>query len=216
MNRWLQIAFCLVATAYAGLSCMAEPHPQNLKVDINNLVLYNYDTFDTSVFGMMGGIVPSMMKTYNYHISIGDIVAVNGDPAKGTLLCTHTMFIESYGRSRWRWASHRRYYSFDDRRLFSRNIDAGWIAGGNDIHSRAIRGCSSSWRSRECDALQHDSYRWNRRVPGRPWPSRPRRTVDGANCLGERKSREPAAKRRRHREHRAATTPGRKEGRSGA
>jgi hypothetical protein len=95
MNRWLQIAFCLVATAYAGLSCMAEPHPQNLKVDINNLVLYNYDTFDTSVFGMMGGIVPSMMKTYNYHISIGDIVAVNGDPAKGTLLCTHTMFVLS-------------------------------------------------------------------------------------------------------------------------
>jgi NAD(P)-dependent dehydrogenase (short-subunit alcohol dehydrogenase family) len=31
--------------------------------------------------------------TYNYHISIGDIVAVGSKPAKGTLLCTHTMFV---------------------------------------------------------------------------------------------------------------------------
>ena len=35
------------------------------------------------------------MKTYNYHISVGDIVAVGGTPAKGTLLCTHTMFVLS-------------------------------------------------------------------------------------------------------------------------
>jgi hypothetical protein len=35
------------------------------------------------------------MKTYNSHISIGDIVAVGGKPAKGTLLCTHTMFVLS-------------------------------------------------------------------------------------------------------------------------
>jgi hypothetical protein len=34
-----------------------------------------------------------MMKTYNYHVSIADIVAVGGAPAKGTLLCTHTMFL---------------------------------------------------------------------------------------------------------------------------
>jgi hypothetical protein len=64
-------------------------------VNVNNFVLYNYDTFDTTQFGTNAAATNVMMKTYNYHISIGDIVAMNGEPAKGTLLCTHTMFVLS-------------------------------------------------------------------------------------------------------------------------
>ena len=58
-------------------------------------MLYNYDTFDTTQFSTNPSATSVQMKTYNYHISIGDIVAVGGTPAKGTLLCTHTMFVLS-------------------------------------------------------------------------------------------------------------------------
>ena len=75
--------------------CLAQVKPTTVQVDVKNFVLYNYDTFDTTQFGTNPASTSVMMKTYNYHISIGDIVAVNGSPAKGTLLCTHTMFVLS-------------------------------------------------------------------------------------------------------------------------
>lgn len=68
---------------------------QTLRVNVENFVLQNYDTFDTTLFGTNPNRTEVMMKTYNYHVSIGDIVALNGRPAKGTLLCTHTMFVLS-------------------------------------------------------------------------------------------------------------------------
>jgi len=86
------LVLCLI---FAASACLAQVKPTTLKVDVNNFVLYNYDTFDTAQFGTDAAATNVMMKTYNYHISIGDIVAVNGVPAKGTLLCTHTMFVLS-------------------------------------------------------------------------------------------------------------------------
>jgi uncharacterized protein (TIGR03437 family) len=62
-------------------------------VDVNNFVLYNYDTFDTTQFSTNKTATNVAMKTYNYHIGVGDITAVGGAPAKGTLFCTHTMFL---------------------------------------------------------------------------------------------------------------------------
>ena len=73
----------------------AQGSPSTLQVDLSSYVLYNYDTFDTSQFGTNRNATNVMMKTYNYHISIADITAVNGAPAKGALLCTHTMFVLS-------------------------------------------------------------------------------------------------------------------------
>ena len=86
------LVLCLI---FAASACLAQVKPTTLKVDVNNFVLYNYDTFDTTQFGTNPAATNVMMKTYNYHISIGDIVAVNGVSAKGTLLCTHTMFVLS-------------------------------------------------------------------------------------------------------------------------
>jgi hypothetical protein len=74
---------------------LAQTPPTTFQVDVNHFVLYNYDTFDTTQFGMNPNPTSVPMKTYNYHISVGDIVAVGGTPAKGTLLCTHTMFVLS-------------------------------------------------------------------------------------------------------------------------
>jgi hypothetical protein len=91
-NMIWQIAFGAVI---CGFSCFAQTPPTALQVDVNNFVLYNYDTFDTIQFGTNPNPTSVPMKTYNNHISIGDIVAVGGTPAKGTLLCTHTMFVLS-------------------------------------------------------------------------------------------------------------------------
>jgi hypothetical protein len=98
MNRLISmtrnIAFAVVI---CGLPCLAKTPSGTLQIDVNNYVLYNYDTFDTTQFGMNPSATSVPMKTYNSHISIGDIVAVAGKPAKGTLLCTHTMFVLSPG-----------------------------------------------------------------------------------------------------------------------
>jgi len=85
----------VLAIAFASSACLAQEKTTTIKVDVNNFVLYNYDTFDTSQFGMNPSGTNVMMKTYNYHISVGDIAAVGGKAAKGTLLCTHTMFVLS-------------------------------------------------------------------------------------------------------------------------
>jgi hypothetical protein len=80
---------------FGASASLAQVKPTTVQVDVHNFVLYNYDTFDTTQFGTNPAATNVMMKTYNYHISIGDIVAVNSAPAKGTLLCTHTMFVLS-------------------------------------------------------------------------------------------------------------------------
>jgi hypothetical protein len=98
MSRITGLFFVALSCAMLSLGVAAQESrkaPLEVQVDVNNFVLYNYDTFDTNLFGTDPSTTHSVMKTYNYHISIGDIVAVGGKPAKGTLLCTHTMFVLS-------------------------------------------------------------------------------------------------------------------------
>ena len=98
MSRITSLLFVALAgaTLLSGVSAQeSSKAPLEVRVDVNNYVLYNYDTFDTSQFATNPSSTHAMMKTYNYHISIGDIIAVGGKPAKGTLLCTHTMFVLS-------------------------------------------------------------------------------------------------------------------------
>src|SRR5438552_3635618 len=87
MKQFFSLAFAAVA--------LAQP-PTTLQMDVNNFVLYNYDTFDMNQFGTNGSATNIMMKTYNFHVAIGDITAVSGTAAKGTLLCgTMPMFVLS-------------------------------------------------------------------------------------------------------------------------
>lgn len=96
MNNWIDLARRIaLAAVIAAFPSLAQTPPTGLQVDVNTFVLYNYDTFDTTQFGMNPSRTSVPMKTYNYHISIADVVAVSGTPAKGTLLCTHTMFVLS-------------------------------------------------------------------------------------------------------------------------
>lgn len=77
----------------AGISCLAQTPVTELQVDLNNYVLYNYDTFDTTQFYTNKSATVSVMKTFNFHVGIGDVVAVSGAPAKGTMFCAHNMFL---------------------------------------------------------------------------------------------------------------------------
>jgi hypothetical protein len=95
MNRWVVVKSIVSLAVLAAWSCFAEVRPTTLQVDVSDFVLYNYDTFDTTQFGTNPSATNVMMKTYNFHVSIADIVAVSGTPAKGTLMCTHTMFVLS-------------------------------------------------------------------------------------------------------------------------
>jgi len=96
VNRWNNTThFIVFSVVICGFTCLAQTPAIKLQVDVDNFVLYNYDTFDTTQFGTNPSRTSVPMKTYNYHIGIGDIVAMGGRPAKGTLLCTHTMFVLS-------------------------------------------------------------------------------------------------------------------------
>ena len=61
--------------------------PTILEVDIENFVEYQGDINDLSKFQTNPGIAPSAgIKTFIPTMNIGDIVAVNGQPAKGTFV----------------------------------------------------------------------------------------------------------------------------------
>jgi len=82
-----------IGALLGGISCLAQTPVTELQVDVSNFVLYNYDTFDTSQFNTNKNITNVPMKTYNYHIGVGDVTAVGGAPAMGALFCTHTMLL---------------------------------------------------------------------------------------------------------------------------
>ena len=74
----LYLATCRPALAQA---------PVVLQIDIENLVEYQTDTMDTSRYGTNPDITPSAgILRFAPAIAIGDIVAVNGEPAKGTFV----------------------------------------------------------------------------------------------------------------------------------
>ena len=94
MIKQCRILVAVVVFAMAGhKTSLAQTPVTELRVDVNNYVLYNYDTFDTSQFSTNRNATNVPMKTYNYHIGVGDVTAVGGAQAKGTLFCTHTMFL---------------------------------------------------------------------------------------------------------------------------
>ena len=57
-----------------------------LVVDVENLVAYSEDTSDLSKFATGPNATPAALpKNFNFRVDIGDIVAVNGQPARGTI-----------------------------------------------------------------------------------------------------------------------------------
>jgi len=79
----LAAALCVAASSQPGLAQV--PSPTILEVDLDNKVQYHEDaSFDPSKFATIGGAT-TVIRALNFgkFVSIADIVAVNGQPAKG-------------------------------------------------------------------------------------------------------------------------------------
>jgi len=80
--NWL-IAAALVLGVGQKVSAQAAPAAV-LSIDIQNFVYYLNDTPDVSKLATDPSAVPSTFKPFEYYMGYGDIVAINGKPAKGT------------------------------------------------------------------------------------------------------------------------------------
>jgi hypothetical protein len=76
------VALCGAAFSIAGYG---QTLPATLiQVDVENNAFYNYDTFDnTKLAGNPAATSPVAAPNFQMVLSLGDIVAVNGKPAKG-------------------------------------------------------------------------------------------------------------------------------------
>ena len=66
---------------------LAQAPAATLQVDFENVLFYNYDTYDYTKFATNPSQTPDLpMRTFAMHIAVGDVVAVNGEAVKGTFL----------------------------------------------------------------------------------------------------------------------------------
>jgi hypothetical protein len=88
----------LLAAAYCN-SALGQTPPAVLKVEVQDLVFYEVDTADSTKFGKDPNITSSGLsctsESFQGHlgnrvVAVGDIVAVNGLPAKGTYAVSGT------------------------------------------------------------------------------------------------------------------------------
>ena len=81
------LATALCAAACSQLSLAQVPPPTILQIDVENVVQYQVDTSDLSKFATNPNVTTAVQpKNFNPAVVHADIVAVNGQPAKGTLL----------------------------------------------------------------------------------------------------------------------------------
>jgi uncharacterized protein (TIGR03437 family) len=81
---------CLFCVLILAAGAAAQEVPTILQVDVEKLVSYAYDVTDLSKLaqspGPLTAAAPANFATY---VSIGDVTAINGSPAKGTVvMCT--------------------------------------------------------------------------------------------------------------------------------
>ena len=80
----------LLAAAICALCAQgswAQTTPVILQIEIANVVGYQEDTSDVTKFATATGVTPSgAVRNFAFQEHIADIVAVNGQPAKGTLV----------------------------------------------------------------------------------------------------------------------------------
>src|SRR5689334_18248859 len=89
MGKAKVIAMAVLLTAVYGTLSLAQTMPASiLELDIENKVQYHEDVaFDASKFAKdPSATTVTRPANFGKFISVGDIVAVNGQPAKGILL----------------------------------------------------------------------------------------------------------------------------------
>ena len=74
----------LLGAVHGSLALGQQPPPSILTVDVENAVEYQGDISDPSKFGTNPNVTPSAgARVFSVEVAFGDIVAVNGRPAKG-------------------------------------------------------------------------------------------------------------------------------------
>jgi hypothetical protein len=95
------IAKLTIMIALWGFTCCEIAQGQTaptttLQIEFENYVGYIYDVFDPSKVGTdSNATIPNLARNFRIVMAIGDIVAVNGRPAKGTLTERRTSFFLS-------------------------------------------------------------------------------------------------------------------------
>ena len=83
-QRLVVMLFCALGS-WSPISAQVLP-PTILEIDVDNLVEYFEDTSDLSKFATgPNPIAAASPRNFNFRVGIGDIIAINGQPAKGTL-----------------------------------------------------------------------------------------------------------------------------------
>src|SRR5258708_13174791 len=81
----LVMTFCALGSWKAASAQVAPP--TILQVDVENQVSYVEDTTDVTKFATLPNVTPAaVLKNFFTSVLIGDIVAVNGQPAKRTIV----------------------------------------------------------------------------------------------------------------------------------
>src|SRR5712691_11658885 len=85
-NRKIILAAALYAAAFSQPGLAQVTPTSILVVDVENLVNYNQDTSDLFKFATNPNVTTAASPTnFGFHVDVGDIVAVNGQPANGIL-----------------------------------------------------------------------------------------------------------------------------------
>ncbi len=88
---------CLWVYGACAATLVAQTPPVTLlKVDIENAVIYIDDVSDPAKRATSQAIVPwpsTLSYTFKTAASVGDIVAINGKPAKGSIMTRHFMYM---------------------------------------------------------------------------------------------------------------------------
>jgi len=89
-RQWkIALATALFAAAYSQLGLAQVASPTILEIDVENVVIYFADTFDVTKFATNSGLTTTPApQNFEQDVSFADIVAVNGQPARGTLSIT--------------------------------------------------------------------------------------------------------------------------------
>lgn len=82
----LPVAFCCCLGILAP-DASAQNRPTLLRVDVENFVAYGYDAAEPSALAKSAApVVSTAPVNFGNYVSFADIVAVNGSPAKGTMV----------------------------------------------------------------------------------------------------------------------------------
>jgi hypothetical protein len=80
-------AFLIVAAVCSNDVWAQVPFSTRLELDVENIVSYASDLFDASKFAMDPNLTTAApVRNFQFVMAIGDIVAVNGEPAKGSMI----------------------------------------------------------------------------------------------------------------------------------